>query len=85
MGWTDLAECRGTNTRIWFPFDDRGRNLSRPTDDSAYATAKVICDRCPVRAQCLEHALSVGERHGMWGGLTPQQRHTIRTNRKKAS
>ncbi len=29
---------------------------------------------CPIRAECLQYALSTGESHGVWGGLTEKQR-----------
>lgn len=32
------------------------------------ARAKAICAKCPVRGECLDHALAVGEPWGVWGG-----------------
>ncbi len=48
---------------------------------------KRICGRCPVRAQCLEYALSGadtwgGIATGIWGGTTPQERDRLRQKRK---
>ena len=37
-------------------------------DELAIAEAKSLCGRCPVRAQCLEGALSRQEPAGVWGG-----------------
>jgi WhiB family redox-sensing transcriptional regulator len=40
--------------------------------------AKVVCNtECPVRAKCLEWALSTREAHGVLGGLTPRERKTL--------
>ena len=36
--------------------------------------AKAICAQCPVREQCLQHAIEAKERFGIWGGLTPGER-----------
>ena len=36
--------------------------------------AKALCAACPVRAECLEFALETGQVHGIWGGLTAQER-----------
>jgi WhiB family redox-sensing transcriptional regulator len=36
--------------------------------------AKTVCELCPVRADCLDHAIRVGERYGVWGGLTSDER-----------
>jgi WhiB family redox-sensing transcriptional regulator len=35
-------------------------------------------DPCPIRNTCLEVALDTEERHGVWGGLTPQERNRLR-------
>lgn len=37
-----------------------------------------ICRTCPVREQCLAHALTQPETDGIWGGKTPNQRQDIR-------
>ena len=37
-------------------------------DELAIAEAKLLCGGCPVRAQCLEGALSRLEPAGVWGG-----------------
>jgi WhiB family redox-sensing transcriptional regulator len=36
-----------------------------------------ICNSCPVKQACLEHALSVPEIYGVWGGMTEEQRLEI--------
>ena len=54
---------------IFFPKIDRGPALAR--QESA---AKAVCSGCPVVAACRRHALAVGERHGVWGGLTTTER-----------
>ena len=36
-----------------------------------------ICRRCSMRSGCLDRALQSGERLGVWGGLTPQQRAAL--------
>jgi WhiB family redox-sensing transcriptional regulator len=36
--------------------------------------AKSICERCPVRVQCRDYALSTRVT-GIWGGTTPQERY----------
>lgn len=39
--------------------------------------ARAGCRRCPVAAPCLGYALVAGERHGVWGGLDPEQRKAL--------
>jgi len=43
--------------------------------------AKKICGTCPYSSECLEWALKY-EQHGIWGGLTPEQRNTLKRNRR---
>ena len=38
------------------------------------ATAKVACQSCPVRREGLDWAIDNEERHGVWGGMTPEER-----------
>jgi hypothetical protein len=43
--------------------------------------AKKVCSLCPVKAECLEFALSNDEREGIWGGMSPRVRERLRTER----
>jgi WhiB family redox-sensing transcriptional regulator len=40
----------------------------------ATKTAKKICQTCPIIEQCFEYALETDQRHGIWGGTSPEQR-----------
>jgi WhiB family redox-sensing transcriptional regulator len=64
--WTDLANCVGVDAELMFP--------DRWTDP---ADAKAVCAGCEVREQCLAQALANGERYGVWGGLTPDERRVL--------
>ena len=39
--------------------------------------AKLLCDDCPVKKECLAYALHYGFDEGIWGGLTPDERKAI--------
>ena len=69
--WWHRAECCGLTTAqrddIFFPA--RGA----PT-----APAKAICASCPVREECLDYAITNGEKFGIWGGLSERERRRIR-------
>jgi WhiB family redox-sensing transcriptional regulator len=56
------AACRGLPNRVFFPLDRR------------YGGARAVCATCPVRPECLAHALALSAKKGMFGGLTPSQR-----------
>lgn len=43
-------------------------------DPASYDKAVEVCSRCAMRTPCLDQALAAGERLGVWGGLTPEQR-----------
>lgn len=39
--------------------------------------AKAVCAACPVRAECLQHAIDREEAFGVWGGLDPSERRLL--------
>ena len=39
--------------------------------------AKAICAGCPYARGCLLTALAIGDRHGIWGGKSQQERRTM--------
>ena len=63
--------CHGEDPELWFHGTKR-----------ATAKAKAICVRCPVQQACRQHALDNEIGHGVWGGLTPTERHKILHPRK---
>ena len=68
--WMADANCAGVDPELFFP--QRGEST---------VEAKAVCRACPVRAQCLDYALSINERNGIWGGTSERQRRTIREQR----
>lgn len=41
------------------------------------SSAKRVCEGCPVRWDCLMFALDTGQAHGVWGGLTTEERKVL--------
>ena len=72
--WNSRAACRGLDPLIFFP----------ATDEEA-EPAKDVCGTCDVRDACLEHALGVREREGVWGGCTERERRRIIRRRRRAA
>jgi len=33
-----------------------------------------MCSGCPVKITCFEYALETDQRHGIWGGTSPNER-----------
>lgn len=71
--WKEQAACKGETYEIFFV----------PQGGNHYGLAKSICGRCPVREECLEHALEHKEDAGVWGGLTEDERRALRNRRRR--
>ena len=64
--WQDRAACFGIDPDVFFPI----------TEDQA-ESALAFCNVCRIREDCLAWALKNGERYGVWGGMTEQQRRRV--------
>lgn len=53
-----------------------------PVDRAGLDAAKTVCSRCPVTQECLEHALENGEKLGVWGGLSEDERTRLALHRR---
>jgi WhiB family redox-sensing transcriptional regulator len=71
-GWADEAACRGLDPSIFYP----------ATEEEA-APAKQVCEECPVKDVCLEHAIERREHNGVWGGATERERQRIIRRRRR--
>lgn len=69
--------CRGHDIKIFFP---------PPASPDHGEQAKTICARCPLLAACRDWALaqSAYTLHGVWGGMTRQERVQARSRRRAA-
>jgi WhiB family redox-sensing transcriptional regulator len=65
-GWMANGSCSTEPPSTFFPSDGVG-----------VIVAQQICDGCPVKARCLEYALSNRIEHGVWGGASERQRRRI--------
>ncbi|MDQ3349750.1 MAG: WhiB family transcriptional regulator [Acidobacteriota bacterium] len=77
--WRAWAACQQYPEDLWTA--DVGRQPRSPWLLARQARAKAICGRCPVRAECLQSALSVPadlDRAGVYGGLDPAERKALR-------
>ncbi len=64
--WAVFAACTKARNVSFFP-------QSKAEERAAIA----VCSFCPVREDCLDHALVTRERFGVWGGLSEKERRKI--------
>lgn len=66
--WKLQARCRDADPELFFP--DKGAPVRE---------ARALCNVCPVREECLQHALDNDETFGIWGGLTLRERRRLKS------
>lgn len=68
--WMANAACAGVDPDLFFP--ERGDSTRE---------AKALCRRCDAQSDCLDYALTQGERFGIWGGTSERERRRMRRTR----
>ncbi len=76
LDWRHRAACLDEDPELFFPV-----GTSQTAQDQT-ARAQAVCDRCPVRSQCLAWALDTGQDTGIWGGRTETERRELRRRRR---
>lgn len=69
--WRSRGACVDTDPDVMYP-----------TSLTGVDRAKAVCVGCPVRDECLEHALVNDEDFGIWGGESSRTRRKLRKARK---
>ena len=64
--WADRANCRGIDVDLFFA-----------VEEAEQERALALCRTCPVRAECLEHAVRHQEMYGIWGGMLENDRRRL--------
>ena len=67
LAWQNNAACADADPEAFFP--EMG---------STNRDAVSMCNICPVRQHCLEHAFMYDEPFGIWGGLSERERRRLR-------
>ena len=83
--WRADAACVGEPTEAFFA-DERWAEVEGRFVRWTHASeldAKALCAVCPVRDDCLDHAMTLPERHGVWGGLNARERDRLRRKRQR--
>lgn len=63
--WYSEGVCRGVDPAIFYPENDNTKTTKN---------AISICKTCPVRMECLVHAIQNNECFGVWGGMSARSR-----------
>jgi WhiB family redox-sensing transcriptional regulator len=63
--WRAAARCRAADAEGLFVPGARQRE------------AREVCRACPVRTECLAHALDQRIEFGVWGGMTERERRAL--------
>jgi WhiB family transcriptional regulator, redox-sensing transcriptional regulator len=69
--WRQSAAC-ADHPDLFFPIGTTGTALVQ------LEQARRVCQSCQVRSACLEWALTTGADHGVWGGLSEEERRALR-------
>ncbi len=77
MDWRNEAACRNEDPELFFPIGSTGPAVEQADQ------AKQVCMTCTVREDCLEYALASNQDAGIWGGLTEDERRTLKRARQR--
>jgi len=78
MDWRHRAACLDEDPELFFPIGNTGPAIMQIEE------AKQVCRRCDVREQCLAWALEAGQDHGVWGGLSEDERRALKRRNARA-
>ena len=78
MDWRHRAECLTEDPELFFPVGTTGPALAQVEE------AKKVCRRCEVREECLRWALEAGQDHGVWGGMSEDERRAMKRRASRA-
>ncbi|MGW3269057.1 WhiB family transcriptional regulator [Streptomyces sp. NPDC001056] len=70
--WREYGACTREDPDLFFPIGNTGPALLQIDE------AKAVCHRCPVLERCASWALEMGEAHGVWGGMSEDDRRRIK-------
>lgn len=77
MDWRSRAACTDEDPELFFPVGTTGPAIEQAEE------AKRVCIRCEVREPCLEFALATNQDAGIWGGLTEDERRSLKRQRQR--
>ena len=78
MDWRHRAACLTEDPELFFPIGNSGPAIAQVEQ------AKRVCNRCAVQDICLKWALDTGQDAGVWGGLSEEERRSLKRRTARA-
>jgi WhiB family redox-sensing transcriptional regulator len=78
MDWRHRSACLDEDPELFFPIGNTGPAILQIEE------AKQVCRRCDVQEQCLAWALESGQDHGVWGGMSEDERRALKRRNARA-
>jgi WhiB family redox-sensing transcriptional regulator len=78
MTWRNRAACLDEDPELFFPIGSTGLALTQVQE------AKAVCRRCEVIEACLTLALESGRDDGVFGGLSEDERRSLKRRNARA-
>lgn len=75
--WRERAACLDVDPDLFFPRGNTGPAVLQIEE------AKRVCRGCDVRNECLQWSLDSGQEHGVWGGLSEDERRAFKRRMAK--
>jgi len=78
MDWRSKAACLNEDPELFFPIGNTGPALVQIEE------AKAVCRQCSVVDICLKWAMDTGQDAGVWGGMSEEERRSLKRRRARA-
>lgn len=78
MDWRSEAACLNVDPELFFPIGNTGPAVAQ------VAEAKAVCRDCTVQSECLQWAVSNNQDSGVWGGLSEEERRSLKRRAARA-
>ncbi|MDO4613095.1 MAG: WhiB family transcriptional regulator [Actinomycetaceae bacterium] len=78
MDWRSRAACLEEDPELFFPIGNTGPAIAQAE------RAKAVCARCEVVETCLSWALDNNQDAGVWGGMSEDERRSLKRRRARA-
>lgn len=78
FNWRTKAACRDKDPELCFPVGNTGLSYQQIEE------AKSVCRSCKVSDSCLRCALETNQDYGIWGGLSEEERRSLKRRAMRA-